>query len=197
MPITEYPSGYFKMQVFIKNKQTIAGFSENYWIAATDATTAMTKFDAYYPVRLPLLAKAAAIDYVRISNPNIRGDAAVQAFWSLNGTATATVVTQEQSLPSDIALLLRQQTSGGWHSVRYLRGIIEDWNLNGGDDPSAPQITAYTTFRQWIIDNTFHCKAPANGASGLATFLPIVSVSRQRLTVRRAGRPFGLSRGRL
>lgn len=178
-----------------------AGWSETYYNAATVYTDAQTRFIALMNARMALCPDSVFVSGLRISDPSVSGDSLTIPISAVNSQGTfETFTTQDTSvnLAAD-ALLLQLFASPAAKNRKFLRGIPRECITDGRYTPAEAegwtlQLNAYIDHLAQPGANRWLVRTRPNG--GLATYFPILSVQVIRPTTRKAGRPFGLQRGR-
>lgn len=187
-----------------------AGWSEGYYLKASiaDPTSADTQINAVATARRALLTNVFTQVSQRLSRLDLLRDvSSIIPFASQPGTFNPTGSPFDFTGPGD-GLLFRSLATGGYTTTRLLRCIPEATLLNGvytvdtGVEPGATWNTKITAFFAALTSNTTGCfyerlAPPAPPPVPRPILKPDwFSHAVQRAAVKKAGRPFGLSRGR-
>ena len=167
-----------------------SGWSEVYYSDDTDYVTALSDLSNLATDRRGFLPASCDLVYLRISDPDVRGDALVAGGRSA-GLYTAGVSCEETS----VAVLVRWENPNFFHSNHYLRGVPHDCVGDAAFVPTSTYTTAFNAYvtalkAGWMFARKNQTPPPKFALT------PIVTASITRLVTRRAGRPFGLQRGR-
>lgn len=184
-------------QLFFRTKKG-SGFSETYWMKGADYLAATNNLIALADSRKTLFTDQHHLVYYRLSDSTRKRDTMVGGFsGGLAGTYAPDAGTDTEV--DDAALLYRIQgvhAIGGvdvpFFALKYLHLVPEDISQDSIPDLTLTWSAAWEDFKDVLKDKT----QLVVKISGTPTALTITTVDEQRLTHRKAGRPFGLSRGR-
>lgn len=120
------PPPPWKADAFFRNNSDDTGWSESYWVRAVDtAQEALAAIQDMMVLRLALLTPEMELNFVRVSDGNIRNDTLVKGF--LPGDAKGTFpdsASPQRSLRADLGVLVRMENQFfRKHTTRLLRGI--------------------------------------------------------------------------
>jgi hypothetical protein len=178
--------------IFYGDKLSSAGWSETYYVEAPDQTAALTFLQAIKDARRDLMSSQYQAVYMRISNPNIRGDAYI--FDVPPAQAPGTI--DKNGLPPEMAAEVRSETVDGQHTIRYLHGLAIDQATTGHEiDPAVNGWAAnFVAYENVVVAHT------ALWTKDLVTHAfvlkAIADLRFKKVRSRHVGRPFGLYRGR-
>lgn len=184
----------FKGTAFFERTIDAYGWSESYLVSGTDRQGAMTNLVAIITARLLLASPATTATYLRISVPGEPRDGTVLA--NFNGSGTYVLGTNEVEAQVWDCLLYRMEDSVGHWAMKDIHAIptAQVSNNNtpeftvGFNTSWGIFVTALKSNTQMIVVNP--TPPPAK------TPVPILNVQPIRRHTRKAGRPFGLERGR-
>lgn len=172
------------------------GWSEVYYLSFTDYTTAMTALQSIITARMALSFSDVTCYFVRVSDVTIRGDALIALPTTPAGTRPTG--TGGATMDTSLCLACRQDTADNLTRVRhYVRGLYSlDVTMAPTPlwTPVAGTITALTNYQNAVVTN---CVAWVNRtAKPPVTKSFSTSTHKSYLSIRKAGRPFGLQVGR-
>lgn len=198
MPLT-IAAPPFLVQLFFETKDG-HGFSENYWSnkpsyqEALDETLAL---GSLLDARRAMFTASHHITYVRVSDTTRKRDTLVKGVAPADGVGTYVPAAQDTS-PDQVALLVRWQAFIAgipYFALRPMRLIPEECVTDGVYAPTVAFDAALTNLIAELVN-------PAKWVmvvkvAGTPTSSELSSVTALHMSQRKAGRPFGQSRGRL
>lgn len=177
-----------------------AGWVSVYYPIAADYSTALSLLDGINTLEMALVPGNVLSTFIRVSDLEVKGDSAFQTPTQGNGTyTTGTPGTVDPAT----ALQIRMIGGPLRRASRYLRGL-PDTLYNAVDrasfTPDGTWATNYGAWKTGLMANFQLVRKKLPGPTFTAT--PITGASdflngsTYLTTIRRAGRPFGLRRGR-
>lgn len=188
----------FIVQVFFMTKDG-HGFSENYWCNQATYEAALAKAEelgGLLDVRATLFTASHYIAYVRVSDTTKRRDTLVRGYTATERQGTYVPAAGDTSPDSD-ALLIRWQgfvTGVPYFALRPLHLIPEECVTDGVYAPTVAFSTALVNLQTVLLAAPDYVMVAK--VAGVPTSFEISSQTAIRMSRRKVGRPFGLSRGR-
>jgi hypothetical protein len=212
MPAAIKAPPYF-CQLFFRDSEDDEGWSEGYWINKATYDEALADIIKVGTQRLAMLTPENVLDYIRVSSADIRGDTEIvyPDPGKNKGTFKGPGNNPLRSDPSEVCAIVRLNgliTLPGpppreipVHAIRPWHGVYWDAKVVNTDNQidftfSWGQAVLAAINRIIALGSLYEVSKPPT----LMTFVPWVVTSievKSRLSSRKVGRPFGLSRGRL
>lgn len=184
---------FYKGQIFFSANQS-AGWSETYYPAGATLDDAVNNMLLMLPLRLAMLDSESQIVYARASQEGPPRDSLVPSPFSFpsNGTYKPTAAGNI-AMPPDNRVLVELFSSSTQKGRLFIGGLNSvDYTAAGQFVPGTTWFDLYQTWAAEIIADFYtqsYRTSPPNQSV-------IQSVEIVRGTNRKAGRPFGLYRGR-
>lgn len=160
-----------------------AGWSETWYVQASNHDQALERLRGVLPRRQGLLGGGASIEYIRVSDVAIKGDSSVQQLtnWSVS---TAPAGADE---PWD-GVYVRCEAGPLYRRQMFLRGIPDNWAGPAGAFPGSPPLNAEMTaaVKKWstaAINQGFQLRCTEKeGAGAVKTPIDALGVDGQGRT---------------
>lgn len=172
--------------------RTPVGWSESLWINRPTWQQSLDALKALGEKRLALLPPTVRLRQVRVTNPQVPRSSMIHMFETF-GSYEA-----DQARFPGVSLLLRFSSHQGYHSTYRLDGLPKGI-FHGAAVDEAPDAWRHA-FEEYCNAVKANCvlvnrRRSADGTT-TETVNPIESIQPARVTVRKRGRPFFLTRGR-
>jgi hypothetical protein len=188
-------AGPFKCQIFLQTAD--AGWTETYYAATANLAAAQTNINNLLPLRMALSRTEVTNSALRVSDMSNPRTAILSTYAAIHGTYSATSLS---TVDPAIALMVRMFTIGGTQRSRhFLRGIPSDQLVGSATDPLTWSFgTTYNgLLNSYIGQVTPNFVLVKKTGPGVFATTAISSMAASLVgTIRRAGRPFVLRRGR-
>lgn len=172
------------------------GWSEVYPTVATSYANAIVTLQTLASDRLQMLCSDVTLMYGRVSDQNVRGDSAIAnvfgtGVWDTSPNPTVT-------FDDDITYTFRVEGTPLYRATRHLRGLPTSEFTGSNFLPGIPYKATITTWMQDMIEQCAVSTAikPKPATPPYYIYTPITSVTYNRQSHRKAGRPFGIVPGR-
>jgi hypothetical protein len=187
----------YKATIFFRDTTYNIGWTETWWLSATDPETALTQLANYPTVRKALLMSTSSMVAIRVSNVDHGRDSTYQTTgFPIAGTVNST--TYPIAGVWDCLLCRRDNNLGNTLGHVFLRtvpaGIFLGRDYAPGNISAIGWVAAFAAFVTEVTSGTYFMKDKLSGG-GFGYQLCTQFVGMRR-TERRLGRPFDALRGR-
>ena len=183
--------------IFYTGGFPVGGWSEVYYLTTEDYSEALDITEDLRNLRIAMMPDSFQAVYIRVSDPNIKGDAVINPA-VVTGTFGG---VNQQAMPASTAVLIRMYSNANQiPSFRYFHGLPECIQSAGvytpavcagdGDWDQALSDCLDMIEANYLMRQKTGPGPDDFGLVGINDLLPV------RITNKRIGRPFGLSRGR-
>jgi len=182
----------FQLIAFFNSNEVKNGFSEVYHVEGADYSAAEVSALAMLALRLDMMASDVSLVFARLSDPTVKGDSRIVA---ANYPLPGTYVDADGVEPLDVALLVRTEATALHRGMREVRAIPEGLIKNQTFSTSVAFTAAFTAWKNILLTGPWRLKVKVG--VDLYDYLAYTAVDHNsRVSRRKAGRPFGLYRGR-
>lgn len=190
----------WQVQLFFQDKDG-GGWSEFWWWHGTSYQDTLDSWTStvlgnMLDLRLAMVCPSISCTYTRVSDSTVKRDTLVKAYTLDQGKGTYEPTAGTDSMPGEVAVLLRLQgviADAPVFTLKPLRGIPEDCVLDGVYNPTLAFSSALNDF---ISSFTGQGRIVLK-TGDTVTETAVDSIVAMHMSRRKTGRPFGLSRGRL
>lgn len=182
-------------------KSGIHGWTETYYKTSSDHFTAIGEFDTLMIARMALSPSTVSIVSYRASLIGTRNSTVLDQPSSLarEGTFGSTGEDTHVNLVGD-SILVTLIAGPPQKNRKFLRGMPDSAFSDDTAGPPSGWLTLFSTgptsYVQRLITGGWKCRNKARPPANGFVYSLITEVRRGQATIRRAGLPFGLQRGR-
>jgi len=192
----------YKVTMMFQDFNQTLGWVENWYVAASGASTALSQATAVAQARCGILCSPNIISYIRISG-NLpenatsppRQRAALLSRVNLQGSYSPT--TNSPDTAWQAAKIRFAESTGFVFRTQLMRGLSDDLWSAGTDKIAQARFNAFLPgFVAALVANNFLLRHKNRAAPSSPVYFPIASAQYEGLTRRATGRPLLLPRGR-
>jgi len=185
----------FNVDFFFFDNQSY-GWSERMFNSQSSIDGVPADITALLALRIAFLPTSMNVVYTRVSTPGKPPNSLLSAVSDADGKGTYEIVSGSITMPVDVRVLATLQASDVLKNRKFLGGLVSQDVSGDAFSPTDPWITAFDAWANSLLESNW-VAATTYKVDETQESDPIQSVDySNQVAYRKAGRPFGLRRGR-